>query len=318
MFAQYAPQVGMSGCDAIPDSSHLFVGWANTCIVHRGYLNIDFPALGTTTSGDSSLSLGVPDRMVVSLGDSGYATLTFDGYLYNGPGADFAVFENGFANPTNDSQAFLELAFVEVSSDGENFFRFPAQSLTNTQTQIPGSGVYMYANLIHNLAGKYIANWGTPFDLEDLAGISGLDINRITHVRLVDVVGDVNARHACFDSAGRTINDPFPTQFPTGGFDLDAVGAIHVHGSTGITSVQQSSSTFIYPQPAGDVVSLIQQDCTNGFQYLVVSLDGRLMLEGTATTTTTQVNISNLQSCVYSIIVKDSKGKKWVEKLVHY
>jgi len=49
-------------------------------------------------------------------------------------GFDFAVFENSF----NDS--FLELAFVEVSSDGINFVRFPATSNTQTDVQITGFG----------------------------------------------------------------------------------------------------------------------------------------------------------------------------------
>jgi len=56
----------------------------------------------------------MPDGYIVSLGDSGVADVTFAGAIYNGPGADFAVFENGFLNATNDSLAFLELAFVEV------------------------------------------------------------------------------------------------------------------------------------------------------------------------------------------------------------
>ena len=29
------------------------------------------------------------------------------------------------------------------------------------------------------------------------------------------------------DSQGHQINDPWPTNFPTGGFDLDAVGVIN-------------------------------------------------------------------------------------------
>ncbi|MFN6048554.1 MAG: T9SS C-terminal target domain-containing protein, partial [Bacteroidota bacterium] len=47
---------------------------------------------------------------VVSLGDGGIATLTFDPPITNGDGFDFAVFENTFLD------TFLELAFVEVST----------------------------------------------------------------------------------------------------------------------------------------------------------------------------------------------------------
>src|ERR1700744_4168377 len=116
--AQYAPQQGVAGSTAISASSPLFTMWANGCTIHRGLMEIDNPSLGYVTNGDSSDAVGMADNSVVSLGDSGVAVLTFAAPIIDGPGPDFAVFENGFANPANDSQAFLELAFVEVSSDG--------------------------------------------------------------------------------------------------------------------------------------------------------------------------------------------------------
>ncbi|NCX96295.1 MAG: T9SS C-terminal target domain-containing protein, partial [Chitinophagia bacterium] len=213
--AQYAPQVGIAGSTALPATSPLFTQWARGCTLERGYKFLDSLSMGYVSTGDSSLALGMADRNVVSLGDSGIAVLTFPGYIYDGAGADFAVFENGFANPTNDSQAFLELAFVEVSSDSTNFYRFPAHSNTPLTTQIPGAGVYMYADKIHNLAGKYIAQFGTPFDLADLSSIPTLDVNHIVKVRLIDVVGDIR-QHICRDSGGTTINDPYPTPFAGG------------------------------------------------------------------------------------------------------
>ena len=76
----------------------------------------------------------IPSSGVVSLGDGGYGILTFDEPIDNGLGWDFAVFENSF------SDDFLELAFVEVSSDGINFFRFPATSLTQDIVQVGGFG----------------------------------------------------------------------------------------------------------------------------------------------------------------------------------
>jgi hypothetical protein len=59
-----------------------------------------------------------------------------------------------------------------------------------------------------------------------MAGLAGLDINNVTHVRLVDVVGSLSG-HQSKDVAGKTINDPYPTNFASGGFDLDAIGVIH-------------------------------------------------------------------------------------------
>ncbi|MEZ4549679.1 MAG: hypothetical protein R2874_04140 [Desulfobacterales bacterium] len=51
----------------------------------------------------------------VVLGRGGSIILTFDPPVENGEGWDFAVFENSF----NDFN--LELAFVEVSSNGTDF-----------------------------------------------------------------------------------------------------------------------------------------------------------------------------------------------------
>src|ERR1700761_645592 len=125
-YAQYAPQAGLPGSTAIGAASSVFVGWATQCSVTRGLMNIADPSLGYASAGDSSLGTGPANGYTVSLGDSGIAVLTFAHPIYNGAGPDFAVFENGFLNATNDSQAFLELGFVEVSSDGVNFTRFPA------------------------------------------------------------------------------------------------------------------------------------------------------------------------------------------------
>jgi hypothetical protein len=155
---------------------------------------------------------------IVSLGDGGSITLSFPVPIADGPGADFAVFENAFAD------TFLELAFVEVSSDGENFFRFPSHCLeTNwidTYTQTNASDPTAYGGL----AGKHTQGYGTPFDLRLLAGTPGLDTRRVTHVRIVDIPGDGSV----VDAYGNPIFDPYPT-WGSGGFDLDAVGVLNVN-----------------------------------------------------------------------------------------
>ena len=96
----------------------------------------------------------------VSLGRGGSITLAFDHPIRDGLGFDFAVFENAI----NDS--FLELGFVEVSSDGVNFFRFDNDSLT---TSLVASFGEVDPTNVRNLAGKYRQGFGTPFDLEELA-----------------------------------------------------------------------------------------------------------------------------------------------------
>ena len=83
--------------------------------------------------------------------------MQFSTPIFDGANWDFAVFENGF------SDTFLELAYVEVSSDGINYFQFPCTSYTQDTLQIGGFGS-VDATKIDNLAGKYRAHYGTPFD----------------------------------------------------------------------------------------------------------------------------------------------------------
>ena len=184
----YAPPVGEPNCTAIHTDDPNFVAWATGITIQRGYIDINDPSKGYASYGEPEDALGKAEgdtTSVVSLGDGGVATLTFEHPITNGPGYDFAVFENAF----NDT--FLELAFVEISSDGNNFFRFNSVSLTPTNTQVGGFGVLDTTNL-HNLASKYCAGYGTPFDLEELKDVNSLlDVNSITHMRIIDVVGYV-------------------------------------------------------------------------------------------------------------------------------
>jgi len=278
----YAPPAGEPNSTAIYMDDPNFVAWATGITVQRGYVEVNDPSKGYVSYGEPENALGKAEGdiySVVSLGDGGVATLTFEHPVTDGPGYDFAVFENAW----NDT--FLELAFVEVSSDGNNFFRFNSVSLTPTNTQVGSFGALDTTNL-HNLAGKYCAGYGTPFDLQELKDVNSLlDVNSITHVRIIDVVGHVQpadfsgdgivnftdysilaaaylskpndenwnqdcdiaqpadniidmldlerfvdewlSNYASYDSQGHQINDPWPTPFYTGGFDLDAVGIIH-------------------------------------------------------------------------------------------
>ena len=215
---------GADGSNAISMDDASFVEWANGCTVKRGPLNISNTSLGYASYGVASNAVGKAQgnsTNVVSLGDGGSALLTFDKAIANGKGYDFAVFENGFAS------TFLELAFVEVSSDGTNFFRFHAVSETQTTTQVGGYGT-LDPTCLNNLAGKYMQGYGTPFDLTELASESSLlDVNNVKYVRVVDVVGSIADGYCTYDSLGNKINDPWPTAFASGGFDLDAVGVMH-------------------------------------------------------------------------------------------
>ncbi|HTN45377.1 MAG TPA: T9SS type A sorting domain-containing protein [Flavipsychrobacter sp.] len=311
--AQYAPQAGIVGSDAVHKNSIQIVNWAVNCELQKGWMDIGNKGLGNVTTGDSSAAVGMADNLIVSLGDSGVATLHFNPAIVNGAGADFAVFENGFLNAANNEEAFLELAFVEVSSDGVNFFRFPATSNTQILQQItgtgaPGTGDYINARQINNLAGKYVSNYGTPFDLEELKNISGLNVNAITHVRLVDVIGSLNGFESR-DKDGRKVNDPYPTPFPTSGFDLDAVAVLHQSGTLSAGGLLPSRFT-IYPNPVTDKLFISGQD-----KPLLISITdatGKILFTGNAAS----VDVSRLTPGGYFIMIKDQEGRQWTERFI--
>lgn len=241
--AQFAPPAGQPGTTAMYKDSTAFIAWATGSKIIRGYLDISDPGSGYTTTGDSTSVIGkATGNSLVSLGDGGSAIVTFKFPIANGAGYDFAVFENSF----NDT--FLELAFVEVSSDGVTFFRFPATSNTQDTLQMDNAA-NMDARLINNLAGKYRASYGTPFDLQELAGIPGLDINNITHVKLIDVVGSILPTYATHDKNGKKINDPWPTPFASSGFDLDAVGVIHQAIPNSVEDIATIRTFSVFPNP---------------------------------------------------------------------
>jgi hypothetical protein len=215
----FAPAAGQAGSTAIHKDDASIVQWATGWQDYRPNESAGAVA-NTWRTPEKALGKAAGDSYdIVSLGNGGTITLTFGGYIFDGEGPDFAVFENSF----NDT--FLELAFVEVSSNGTDFFRFPVYSFTPSPVNAFGS---VDPTNIDGFAGKYRQGWGTPFDLAQLAGTDGLDTNRITHVRLVDVVGNGTE----FDNfplaygGPNRIYDPYNT---TGsqGFDLDAIGVMH-------------------------------------------------------------------------------------------
>lgn len=244
--------VGTEGCQAIRFDNEAILGWATSCVVTRGYQNIE-QAGALASYGTDNDAVGpsseTTDAGVVSLGDAGYAVLTFGMPISNGEGYDFAVFENALNN------TFLELAFVEVSSDGEHYYRFPSVSNTQTTQQIGNTGGVDATNL-HNLAGKYKVGWGTPFDLEELDGYSNLDINNVTHVRIVDVVGSINPLYGTTDKNGHLINDPYPTPFNSSGFDLSGVAVMNGWTPTAVNNYQQEISFMAYPNPCQNVLNV--------------------------------------------------------------
>jgi hypothetical protein len=154
---------------------------------------------------------------VLPLGRGGAVVVALEVLAADGPGPDLAVFENGF------SDGFLELARVEVSSDGRTFVPFAGVSRTEAPV---GPFEPLDPGDVHGFAGAWRAGSGTPFDLSvlrmhPLVRAGQVDLQRIGFVRVVDLVGDGTD----LDAMGRPVYDPYPT-VGTAGFDLDAVATL--------------------------------------------------------------------------------------------
>jgi len=311
VFCQFAPPAGQPGSSAIHRDSSVLIAWAETCTVIRGYLNISDTLLtyngsNKATYGNPSNGVGEANDLVVSLGDGGEAVLTFSQPVSNGTGYDFAVFENAF------SSAFLELAFVEVSSDGRRFVRFPSGSLTGTSVQV-GTFDTLDARKIHNLAGKYQAMFGTPFDLQDISDSLGVDINHITHIRIVDVVGSVQPPYASFDASGNIINDPWPTPFDTGGFDLDAIGVLH-NASQGTDNQDLVIHARFFPNPAKEKITFVS-DAETSCLVMITDINGCLVYQGKWIGQST-LDISSFPSGIYLSRFLFQNGTTFIRKIV--
>lgn len=303
--AQFDGIVGSEGCKALHCDDVRFVEWATGCNVMRGYMNIALQG-GFANYGEDDAAIGKVTESTtecVSLGDGGKAVLTFQTPIANGAGYDFAVFENSL----NDT--FLELAFVEVSSDGENYFRFPAVSNTQTATQIGGFGT-LDATKLHNLAGKHRAGWGTPFDLDDLPDNDNLDKNNVRFVRIVDVVGAINPDFATYDSQGNIVNDPYPTDFASSGFDLSGVGVINnqnnLHSAVAeIGEIQVS----VFPNPCVNTLFINASNCN----ILLYNALGQQLQHFQSTESLLQLNMSDYSTGVYFIELQTKNSKKVVK-----
>lgn len=302
-FSQFAPPVGVVGTTAIFKDSSVFVSWANKCRVTRGFQDISIPSAGYADVGDSSLATDMAGTNgVVSLGDGGEAVLEFNLPITDGPGPDFAVFENSF-----DGQ-FLELAFVEVSSDGVNYFRFPAVSNTDTVTQTWSFGL-TDATKINNLAGKYKAEYGTPFDLADIADHILLDKQWINYVRIIDVVGCIQNQYCTRDAYNHKINDPWPTAFGSGGFDLDAVGVIHQQ-TVGIKE-HELLDVSLYPNPATDVLYLNLSSIN--YSVEVFNIVGEVVLKSENNLGVTPLHIHELKQGMYTLLISSDNKQRQIK-----
>jgi hypothetical protein len=210
--------------------------------------HIDIVSLGDLSQ--SQINQGVPPGRITLVFGNPYDS-NDPNHIRDVNGCDFVVFENAFLSTSTKPEygiiagkMFAELGYVEVSSDGINFTRFPSVSLT---TGAVGAYGTIEISNIYNLAGKhpnaYGVCTGTPFDLSEIVDepnvVSGLvNINNISYVRIVDIPGsgnfyddavgyidpctwpnwgDYNQNHPIYDAWQTT---------QSGGVDLEAIGVL--------------------------------------------------------------------------------------------
>lgn len=238
----------------------IFCGWATDVFSYQPAPGVDYDwtnpdkALGPATGNNLDIvSLGDLDQDQIDHGvPPGQITLFFSdpNHIRNVNGYDFVVFENGFVSNYNtgggaiEGQMFSELGYVEVSSDGVNFAKFPTVSLT--PGLVGAYGTIEISNIL-NFVGKHPNAYGlcvgTPFNLSEIAeyqmvkdGI--VDINNISYVRIVDIPGsgdfnDVAVEHTDpntwpdwdYYDVNHPIYDAWVT-WSSGGLDLEAIGVL--------------------------------------------------------------------------------------------
>jgi len=210
------------------------VAWASQVVASvRGPQNYLDLAAGLASYGVETDILGAAGTPF-SLGDGGSVTVAFDVEIANGAGPDLVVFENGFVW----NGVYMELGFVEVSSNGTDFARLPSIC---RQDSVVGPWDTSDPALFYNLAGNYVG--GTGFDLQDLvvAGeplvLSGaVDLQHIVFVRVVDVIGDLTG-NATQDYFGHPVADPYPSSGAGSGMDVTGIAVIN----TGAVPVENTS-----------------------------------------------------------------------------
>ncbi|HTB62464.1 MAG TPA: hypothetical protein VK737_02650 [Opitutales bacterium] len=256
-----------SGANLEQQVNPAFVEWAGS-VVNYSPAN---PKLIDTEFLDANTALGpVTGNVfdVVSLGDlsaadiaagvsPGSITLAFATPIADGPGPDFVAFGNAFnVRGKSGTQVFSKLAYVEVSSDGVNFARFPSVDLNPKPTQKPWTYMVSNPTLIYNLFGKavnaYGLSWGVPFDLAQLAqhpfvAAGLLDLQNIRYVRLVAVVG--NGAYSV-DAFGDPIYDPWPTTGSPGP-EVQAIGVLNVASNTTAGSGASANPSSVNALAAG-------------------------------------------------------------------
>ncbi len=246
---------------------------------------------------------------VASLGDGGSLTLGFDVTITNGPGADFSVFENCFVSGPG---VFGQMAFVEVSSDGVSFARFPnhyagpagplspfGNSPIGTWSGMTGS-MPTLSNVVGNSIDPFdpVRSGGEAFDLSELDTdplvLSGtVNTAAIHFVRVVDVF------EGALDSLGSPIYDHGGS---VSSADIDAVAVLNHTGN--VTSDQPELDLYldangflnIIFRDADGIADLDPSTLVTSFSFVQVSLASLIFAFNILVADPTEIHLRSKQS----------------------
>jgi hypothetical protein len=154
------------------------------------------PPAGREAGGSLDvLSLGVGGEIVLDFGEGRR--------LVDGPGPDLVVFENPFYISGDPTRPFAELGEVAVSADGVTWSTFDCDPSGTGRGRYPGcAGWTPTRRFDPRLPLDPTESGGDVFDLDDLG------VTEARYVRIRDLA-----------------DEGAP---PSAGFDLDAIGAVHL------------------------------------------------------------------------------------------
>ena len=141
--------------------------------------------------------------------------------------------------------------------------------------------------------------------MDDLAGYTNLNTNQITHIRIVDAVGSINPHYGTTDRYGKIINDPYPTDFASGGFDLGGVAILNGWTPSGI-SENNHLQINVYPNPCTDFVMIDNQEGKSAILYNAL---GQVIMNFTISNSQEKISMKDLNSGVYYLQVGTSMKK---------
>jgi hypothetical protein len=126
---------------------------------------------------------------------------------------------------------------------------------------------------------------------------------------VIDVVGSIQNQYCSRDANNNKINDPWPTGWGNGGFDLDAVGVIHQQ-TVGIDELELRTIS-VYPNPATDVLYINLSSSI--YSIAVTNVIGEIVLKLENKSNTTSLSLSELKQGIYSLLVTSNDKKKQIK-----